>query len=562
MRFFLAFLAIVVTAGAAVGGWWWSNRPVPLALSFEEPFPSVSFAPFRRGQGPLNKVYPNAQQVEEDLKSLIGVAKGIRTYTSGEGLQVVPELARRYGFDVIHSAWLGARPIVNAHETDGLIAAANAYPDVIKRVIVGNEVLLRQDLPVDALIANIRKVKSQIKQPVSYADVWAFYLRYPQVADEVDYLTIHILPYWEDEPVSVEDAAAHIVKVYNLMKERFPGKPILIGETGWPTRGRNRGPAAVNMEEAATFVRMVAQLAHANGFDYNLVEAFDQPWKAKMEGTVGAFWGVVDQNRQVKYAMSGPVIANPHWLTQTAVAVGLGLIATLLAFWRYLDRYTPLGLFAVAAMAQILSTLVAWQAMNALWIATTTLADLWAWARIILHTLFAALLFRVVAQSLARQQAVASRWAERLYVFYGMCAVVVTVLLFVNGRYMDIPNLEFLVPCFGVTLWGILRQGVLHQSWRNAFAVGHLFGGSSPGWFGPAPYMARALLAMAVLAPLSESLALWRGEDFTAMHPDLDQQLPLLAEIFWANHEILVWSCMLLLLSIPYWAQKKRRDSE
>lgn len=557
MRFFWAFLAILITAAAATGGWWWSNRPVPLALSFDETFPSVSFAPFRRGQGPLNKIYPDATQVEEDLKSLIGVAKGIRTYTSGEGLQVVPELARRYGFDVIHSAWLGAKPTVNATEVDGLIAAANAYPDVIKRVIVGNEVLLRQDLTVDALISNIRKVKSQIQQPVSYADVWAFYLRYPQIADEVDYLTIHILPYWEDEPVSVADAAAHVVKIYALMKERFPNKPILIGEIGWPTRGRNRGPASVSMEDAAEFVRTVAQLAHTNGFDYNLVEAFDQPWKAKMEGTVGAFWGVVDQNRQVKYAMSGPVIANPQWVKQTAIAVTMGILATILAFYRRLDRYTVPKMFTVAAMAQILCTLVVWQAMNALWIATTAVADLWAWARIILQTAFAALLFQVVAQSLYHGKTIASRWAERLYFLYGLCAVAVTVLLFVNGRYMDIPVLEFLVPCFGVTLWGILRWSLFHKGWRDAFAIGHLFGGDNPAVFGPAGYMARALLAMAFLAPLSESLALWRGEDFTAMHPDLDQQIPLLAQIFWANHEILVWSIMLLLLSLPYWAQKR-----
>lgn len=291
MRIVLVLIAVAVTALISLTGWWWFNRPVPMALTFDEPFPSVSFASFRRGQSPITGDYPSPAQVEEDLKSLVGVTKGIRTYTSREGLDVLPALARKHGIEVTHSAWLGKKTDINAKEVQELIKSANANPDVIKRVIVGNEVLLRQDLSPEQLIAYIRQVKAAVKQPVSYADVWAFYLRYPQVADEVDYLTIHILPYWEDEPIGVEQSAEHIVKIYRMIQERFPGKKILIGEAGWPTRGRNRGPAAVNMENAAYFVRTLAQVSKQNGFDYNVVEAFDQPWKAKLEGTVGGFWG-------------------------------------------------------------------------------------------------------------------------------------------------------------------------------------------------------------------------------------------------------------------------------
>lgn len=577
MRIASILVILFVSAVACVAGWGWFNRPVPVTLSFDEPFPSVSFAPFRRGQSPISQTYPPPQQIEEDLKGLVGVAKGVRTYTAREGMEIVPELARKYGIDVTHSAWLGKKLDINAAEVDALIAAANANPDSIKRVIVGNEVLLRQDLKPDELIAYIRKVKAAVKQPVSYADVWAFYLRYPQVANEVDFITIHILPYWEDEPIGVEGAAEHIVKIYRLMQERFPGKPILIGEAGWPTKGRNRGPAAVNMESAAKFVRTLAKVSKENGFDYNLVEAFDQPWKAKLEGTVGAFWGVEDVDRAVKFTMSGPVQDNPDWPRHAAWAAGLGLIAAL-AFLRRAENYTLARALVLAAFAQILASAVVWQTTNAwvtrdsdrtIWLVATLLPGAKAWlaveplvrdavtvARIAVHAVFAVLLVRVAGLSL-RTGAVSCRcvWSERIAIFYAVMAWVATLLLFFNGRYRDIPNVEYLVPCVGLVLWGLIRMWAFGLPWRQAFAICQMFSCGVPARRLASREMTGALVVAVVLAPASESLALYLGEDFQAMHATLAEQAPLLAGIFFANGEMLVWSAMLALMALPYWAE-------
>lgn len=577
MRLPVVLLILLATAFASIAGWWWFNRPIPVALTFNEPFPSVSFAPFRRGQSPISQDYPPPQQVDEDLKSLVGVAKGVRTYTSREGMEIVPELARKYGIEVTHSAWLGKKLDVNAAEVDNLIEAANKHPDSIKRVIVGNEVLLRQDLKPDELIAYIRKVRAAVKQPVSYADVWAFYLRYPEVAAEVDFITIHILPYWEDEPIGVEGAAQHIVKIYRMMQEKFPGKPILIGEAGWPTKGRNRGPAAVNAENAALFVRTLAQVSKENGFDYNVVEAFDQPWKAKLEGTVGAFWGVVDTHREVKFSMSGPVQDNPNWSTHAALSAVLGALAALV-FLRRSDSYTPGRAVVVAAFAQMLAAFVVWQAMNAwvtrdsdrtIWFIATLLpgskvwlavepyiADLLTSLRIALHTLFAVLVFKTAAASLRKDAEPAhSRWGERFAIGYAVCAWAVTMLLFFNGRYRDIPNVEYLVPCLGVTGWALIRLWVLGLPWEKAFAIGRLFAGGIPPRRAAGKEMTIALAVAVVLAPLSESLALFVGEDFQAMHKTVAEQLPLLLEISYANTEMLVWAAMVVVMALPYLAE-------
>jgi exo-beta-1,3-glucanase (GH17 family) len=75
-------------------------------------------------------------------------------------------------------------------------------------------------------------VKSRVKQPVTYADVWEFWLRNPQLADEVDFITVHLLPYWEDEPIGLDrresDGALrienHLRDIFKRVQERFPAR--------------------------------------------------------------------------------------------------------------------------------------------------------------------------------------------------------------------------------------------------------------------------------------------------------------------------------------------------
>jgi exo-beta-1,3-glucanase (GH17 family) len=558
----LAVAVIALLGLADAAGWWWFNRPVPVELSFNEPFPSVSFAPFRRGQSPISRDYPPPEQIAEDLKSLVGVTRGVRTYTSLEGMDVVPEAARKFGLEVTHSAWLGAKPAINDRETDALIKAANAYPDTIKRVIVGNEVLLRQDLPPDQLISYIRKVKARVAQPVSYADVWAFWLKYPQVAKEVDYITIHILPYWEDEPIGVDGAAEHIVMIYRMMAEAFPGKPILIGEAGWPTRGRSRGPAVANMENGARFVRTLARVSKENGFDYNVVEAFDQPWKALMEGTVGANWGVVDAERRVKFAMSGPVEPSPFWARHATLAVILGC-GSAFFFLRRPERYSLKAGLSVAILAQLAGGLVVWQAVNALAIAYNTLDDLWAYARILAHAALAFVVLRAAGQGFQTGAApFRCGWGEKLVPLYGFCAITISALLLVNGRYRDIPPVEFLVPCIGLTAFALARMAVLGLNWREAFAAGRLFSGYTPRFLAPIREFTAGLILSVAASPLSEVVALARGDDFVTSHPKFSDQFPLLVRALWENQEMVVWTIMVMVMLLPFLAEyqlSKRR---
>jgi glucan 1,3-beta-glucosidase len=67
-------------------------------------------------------------------------------------------------------------------------------------------------------------------------------------------------------------------------------------------------------------------LAHARRENYrvNLIEAYDQPWKRQLEGTVGGHWGIYDAyRRQPKFVWGGVVSNHPHWRWQAAGGVGL-----------------------------------------------------------------------------------------------------------------------------------------------------------------------------------------------------------------------------------------------
>lgn len=557
-------VALVLSALAAVALWFVCDRPVPVEPSWNEPLRSVSFAPFRRGQSPLTKTYPTPSQVEEDLRALVGHTRGIRTYTAREGMDVVPDLAAKYGLKVIFGAWLGTKSETNELEIAALIKAANAHPDAIERVMVGNEVLLRRDLKPDQLISYIRRVKAAVKQPVSYADVWAFYLKYPEVGREVDYITIHILPFWEDEPVAIDHIEEHFVKIVDRIRQAFPGKPILIGEAGWPSLGRDRGPAVVSTVNEARFVRQMAAIAQRHDFDYNIVEAFDQPWKAALENTVGASWGVFDIDRKAKFAMSGPVVEVADWPLRAACAIAAGLLVTL-AMGRAVPGFA--GQLVLALFAQALSWLAVTTAFHVEAVSFRWWQDIWAVFRGGLAVVMALAVISRAASFLAKPQSAlgapaldaSNRWrGAALSVFFGGYAIVWTMLLVFDGRYRDIPVIDFSVPAFGLSCLVLLRAAQARRQGAPllpAFAFDGLFQRRLSGdlTLRQAIWLGGGLLFSAVAAIVSEGLAVI-GEDFTKDHPTLGEQVPLVLSDMFSNREMILWSIMLLSLALPYLA--------
>ncbi|MGY2936078.1 exo-beta-1,3-glucanase (GH17 family) [Bradyrhizobium sp. GM6.1] len=228
--------------------WWWLATPISLARAPIDPADKVqcvSYAPFRGEQSPLNAwTHIEADQIEQDLRQLKEITDCVRTYSMENGLDQVPAIAARIGgLKVLQGIWLSSNRTKNFEQAALAIRLSKDFPGIITSIIVGNEVLLRGEMTTADLVSIIRSVKAQVSVPVTYADVWEFWLRNREIYDAVDFVTIHILPYWEDNPVRAKFAASHVEQIRERMAVAFPGKEILIGETGWPSEGRMRDGA-------------------------------------------------------------------------------------------------------------------------------------------------------------------------------------------------------------------------------------------------------------------------------------------------------------------------------
>src|SRR6202140_932124 len=322
----LALLLMSIGAIAAV--WWGLATPITLARAPIDPDAKllcVSYAPFRGNQTPLSPTtHVSAEQIAQDLAQLAKISDCVRTYSIENGLDQVPELAAKVGLKVIQGIWLGSNRLKNLTQISTAGRLTKDYPGTITALVVGNEVLLRGEMTTNDLAATIRSVKAQVTVPVTYADVWEYWLRNREVYDAVDFVTIHILPYWEDFPIRAKFASAHVDSIRKRMAVAFPGKEILIGETGWPSAGRMREGALPSRTNQARVVSEILDLAKRENFRVNLIEAYDQPWKRQLEGSVGGYWGLFNSpQRALKHAPGFAISNFPYWKLQMAGGMAL-----------------------------------------------------------------------------------------------------------------------------------------------------------------------------------------------------------------------------------------------
>src|SRR5262245_26152581 len=229
-----ASLLVVAALAALYGLAWWHARGQLVALQDApiERLPCVSYAPYRLpGQTPFTKGFVvSPAQIDADLALLAKRTSCVRIYSVDQGLALVPELARKHGLRVLLGLWIGRDRAENERELALGMEVIRRAADAIDAVIVGNEVLLRRELPPTVLADYIRRVRAATTLPVTYADVWEFWLQNPEVADAVSFITIHLLPYWEDDPMPIERAVDHVMSILARVQTAFPGREVFIGE--------------------------------------------------------------------------------------------------------------------------------------------------------------------------------------------------------------------------------------------------------------------------------------------------------------------------------------------
>jgi exo-beta-1,3-glucanase (GH17 family)/glycosyltransferase involved in cell wall biosynthesis len=340
-------VAVVVALVACVhAGFWTLLQRQQAVANIDAPLASISYSPYTRSQHPDHGDRPTPAQIRADLKILSPYTQAIRTYTSTGGGELVPAIAAEFGLKVTLGIWIDKNEDRNEREIQAAIALARRYSN-INAIVVGNETTLRAEKSIDELVRLIQRVKRQSPVPVTTGEIWTVWIEHPELASAVDFIAAHILPYWDG--FHATQAVDKTVEFYTKLRQVHPGKRVVIAEFGWPSAGYNMREADPGRIEQASVLRDFVSRAEAYGIDYNIIEAFDQPWKTN-EGGVGMYWGIFDASRHAKFAWTGLVSDPDHWKIGV-IAVLLGLLLSLPILARRTATFGEASTLAVAANA-------------------------------------------------------------------------------------------------------------------------------------------------------------------------------------------------------------------
>jgi cellulose synthase/poly-beta-1,6-N-acetylglucosamine synthase-like glycosyltransferase/exo-beta-1,3-glucanase (GH17 family) len=357
MRIVAAVVALVACVHAAL---WFAGRTQIDAPTFDGQLASVSYAPFDGSTHPDKGGRATAARIRADLRVLAPYTRTLRTYSATDGVELVPAIASEFGLKVTAGAWLGPDRKRNDRELRAVVDLARRHSNV-DGIVVGNETVYRgetiftgddnyspdelrriqaardsrdlakikENINVARLIKIIQRVKRETQVPVTTGEIYSVWIDHPELVSAVDFIAVHILPYWEGVPEG--KAVDQAIAGYNQLRRLYPGKRIVIAEFGWPSAGYNFKDANPGRLEQAVVIRDFVKRAEALGIDYNIVEAIDQPWKTA-EGGVGPYWGLFDAARQPKFSWSGPVTEPDQWKHgMLAVLIGVLLSLPILA---------------------------------------------------------------------------------------------------------------------------------------------------------------------------------------------------------------------------------------
>jgi exo-beta-1,3-glucanase (GH17 family) len=165
---------------------------------------------------------------------------------------------------------------------------------------VGNEVLLRDEMPESELIDYINRAKQGATAvPVGYVDAYFKFENHPQVSDACDVIFANCYPFWEG--YAAEHALVYMKEMYRLAVKAGKEKKVIISETGWPNLGTSERGAVPSFENAIRYFINAYQWADEEDIEIFYFSAFDEAWKIEDEGDVGAYWGLWDKDKNLKY---------------------------------------------------------------------------------------------------------------------------------------------------------------------------------------------------------------------------------------------------------------------
>jgi cellulose synthase/poly-beta-1,6-N-acetylglucosamine synthase-like glycosyltransferase/exo-beta-1,3-glucanase (GH17 family) len=369
IRKFVILLTLMLLLAVNFSIWSYVNNPLQIQ-PWTKTTMGVTYDAMRKQDTQTSNTFPSAEEIENDLTLLTDKVFAVRTYSvdKEKGLDKIPEIAARHNLNTTVGAWIDVDSEKNRHEVDTLIEISKQNNPKLIRLMVGNEVLLRahsreatseQSVASveEELIGYIREVKKNANRPVSTSETWDMWLKHPKLANEVDFIAVHILPYWEGIPA--EEAVDYVFNQYNEIKKAYPNKPVIITEVGWPSDGQPVRHATASIKNQAKFLRDFLNRADKEKVTYYVVEAFDQPWKQSIEGSAGAYWGIFNADRQAKYPMDGDVMPMPDWGNWAAGAAVFSLVLMCLILLTRSSLKLS-GIFFFGLMANLAASVIFW----------------------------------------------------------------------------------------------------------------------------------------------------------------------------------------------------------
>ncbi|MCC5914971.1 MAG: MFS transporter [Balneolaceae bacterium] len=253
------------------------------------------FSPYLEGQNLGDQL--SKEQIEKRMKVVAPHTKWVRSFSCTDGNDLIPEVAKQMGLNTIVGAWLDDNHEANKREIENLIKVAKAgHADI---VTVGNECLLRNELSEDEIVAYIRQVKEALPGVmVSYVDTYYQLHLSPKVVKACYVILTNCYPFWEG--YDAEHSSLYLAKMYEVIDNFAGDKKVIIAETGWPTYGKSVDQAEPSVENMMKYFIRLKKWSEQEEIEVFYFSSFDESWKARHEGDVGARWGLWNKNEQLK----------------------------------------------------------------------------------------------------------------------------------------------------------------------------------------------------------------------------------------------------------------------
>ncbi len=256
----------------------------------------LCYSAYEEGQKPGDIL--TIEQIRRRMKTIAPYTNWVRSFSCIEGNELVPKVAREFGLKTLVGAWLGKDKDLNEQEIAGLIQLAKeGYVDI---AAVGNEVLYREDLSEEELLAYIHRVKAAIPEvQVGYVDAYYEFTACPRITEACDVILSNCYPFWEG--CHIDYSLVYMKQMYQQAVQAANGKKVIITETGWPSQGKSLEGAEPSAENAIKYFINTQQWSREEGIGIFYFSSFDESWKVGAEGDVGAYWGLWDMHQNLKF---------------------------------------------------------------------------------------------------------------------------------------------------------------------------------------------------------------------------------------------------------------------